>query len=234
MTENKKKSLFQRCLRLLRAFRGKCCFSFIFLKMHHLCIILYWLFATNHERDAWRYAQLDGCPFITENIRHALLGGNRNKTWAGRRSSPVMTCRASYNVYRVFLCNLKSNKSLRKPQVANRTAITRSCDALCIQLFELLRGMDSIMTFRFLRCRGVLALISSPCWNTNYRQIKSNKLKSSCVQPKCTAGLKVESLSWMRAAHWMACVVLSKLKFSSKPAESVWILSAEITTFWHF
>ena len=46
------------------------------------------------------------------------------------------------------------------------------------KLIQLLRGIDSI-TFRFLQCLGVLALICFSCWNTNYRKIKSTEL--TCI-----------------------------------------------------
>jgi len=57
------------------------------------------------------------------------------------------------------------------PRICNTT----SWNWTATNLIQLLRGFDSI-SFRFLQCPGILALICFSCWNTNNRQIQSTQL----------------------------------------------------------
>ena len=80
------------------------------------------------------------------------------------------------------------------PHICNTTSWTWTVT----KLIWLLRGID-LITFRFLQCPGVLALIYVFLLNIDYRQIKSTQLPMLEVQPYAGGTDVLPQVSWQKS-----------------------------------
>ena len=95
---------------------------------------------------------------------------------------PVLSCAAVLIIWQLFLTCMQHHEL----KLDSNKAI------------QLLRGID-LITFRFLQCPGVLALICFSCWNTNYRQIKSTQLLPAPMTVTSEVTLGRDPTTTMRA-----------------------------------